>query len=109
MEKYKAAIDNTEGRHLYPSDRKRLLGLPFLMAKRSERPAPKKGQKEWDLFYEMFGNEYDKFDGILFDKEDKITEFNYENYLPQPFLKTMDTQSEDFKIMIKQMNFNSKT
>ena len=73
------------------------MGLPFLASKRSELPEPKKGQKEWDIFYAMFGSEWDQFNDLLFDKEDKITEFNYENHIPKHVLKTMDTQSEDFK------------
>lgn len=102
-------MDDTNGKHMYPSDRKKLLSLPFLMSKRMELPEPKKGQKEWDLFYDLFDAEWDQFDGLLFDPEEKITEFNYEKFIPAPLLKTMDTQSDDFKNLIKKMNFSQKT
>ena len=31
------------------------------------------------------------------DPEHKITEFNYEQFIPEEILKNMDTQSESFK------------
>lgn len=79
------------------------------MAKRRELPVPKKGQKEWDLFYQLYGEEWDAFDKVMFDEEEKITEFNYEQFIPAPILKEMDTESEDFKRMIKLANLKSKT
>lgn len=77
-----------------PSDRKKLLALPFYMTKRAELPTPKRGQKEWDLFRDIYGVEWSHYDDIKFDKEEKITEFNYEKFIPQNVLKTMDTKSE---------------
>ena len=110
MGTYQRAVDNRAGKKEYnPSDRKKLLGLPFLATKRSELPDPKKGQKEWDIFYAMFGEEWDSFTGMLLDKEDKVTEFNYEHHIPKHILNTLDTQSEDFKQVLKEMNFNTKT
>jgi hypothetical protein len=109
MNVYKAAIDNTNGKEYNPSDRKKLLALPFYLSKRQELPEPKKGQKEWDLFAEMYGTEWDQFDNLMFDQEEKITEFNYENFIPAQILKGMDTQSQDFKDLVKQLNFSNKT
>jgi hypothetical protein len=86
-----------------------MLSLPFYLSKRSELPEPKKGQKEWDIFNNMYGKNWDHFDALTFDQEEKITEFNYEKFIPKHMLQTMDTQSEEFKNMIKQMNYNSKT
>jgi hypothetical protein len=91
------------------SDRKKLLSLPFYMSKRAEKPTPKKGQKEWDLFKEMYGVEWNYYDHLKFDTEEKITEFNYEKFIPKNVLKKMDTKSEAFKRYIKLANFNSKT
>jgi hypothetical protein len=94
MDAYRNHLDDTERGLTYnPSDRKKLLGLPFLMSKRQELPEPKKGQKEWDIFYSMFGTEWDEHKDLQFDKEEKITEFNYENFIPKHLLNTMDTQS----------------
>ena len=110
MDAYRAKVDNTDkGREHNPSDRKKLLGLPFLMSKRAELPEPKKGQKEWDIFYAMFGTEWDQHDAMIFDKEEKITEFNFENFIPKHLLSTMDTQSADFKNLVKSMNLYNKT
>lgn len=57
----------------------------------------------------MYGSSWDKFDKLEFDPEEKITEFNYENYINKHTLKTMDTQSEEFKNYIKALNFSNKT
>jgi hypothetical protein len=43
------------------------------------------------------------------DHEAKITEFNYEEFIHPELLKNMDTDSIEFKRMIKLMNLNSKT
>lgn len=79
------------------------------MSKRSEKPSPKVGQKEWDLFKEIYGVEWDYFDHLKFDPEEKITEFNYEKFIPPHVLKKMDTKSASFKRYIKLANLNSKT
>jgi len=39
----------------------------------------------------MFGTEWDEFKGLIFDREEKITEFNYENHIPKHLLNSMDT------------------
>ena len=65
------------------SDKKKLLSLPFLLHKRAELPEPKYGQKEWDLFTKMYGKLYNEYDNEKFDSEHKITEFTYENYIPE--------------------------
>jgi hypothetical protein len=57
----------------------------------------------------LYGEEWDAFDKVMFDEEEKITEFNYEQFIPAPILKEMDTESEDFKRMIKLANLKSKT
>lgn len=108
MNEYKSQID---GRKLefYSSDRKKLLAFPFLLSKRAELPEPKQGQKEWNIFKELYGREWNHFDGVIFDPEEKITEFNYENYINPHILKTMDTHSQEFKRMIKIMNLENKT
>ena len=57
----------------------------------------------------MYGTLYNEYDDLQFDPEEKITEFNYENYIPQPLLKQTDTKTESFKNMVKFMNLESKT
>ena len=66
------------------SDRKKLLALPFYLAKRSQLPEPRRGQPEFKLFQELSGgqNWYDDA-RVVVDDEHKITEFDYENYVDQ--------------------------
>lgn len=87
------------------SDKKRLLSLPFYLHKRKELPEPKYGQKEWDMFSKMYGALYNDYENVEFDKEEKITEFNYENYIPETLLKQSDTKSDHFKDFVKMANF----
>lgn len=91
------------------SDRKKLLSLPFFMNKRQELPEPKKGQSEWALFEEIFNKPYDWDKDHKIDKEDKITEFNYEKYIHEDVLAQMDTDSDEFKELIRALNFSSNT
>lgn len=109
LDAYKRAVDNTNGKEYNPSDRKKLLALPFLLHRTQELPEPKRGQKEWNAFTELYGKEWDTYQHLQFDQEEKITEFNYENYLPKQLLASMDTESPQFKKLIREMNFYSKT
>jgi hypothetical protein len=111
LEAYKAAIENFggKGKELGPSDRKKLLALPFYLIKRRELPEPKKGQKEWNLFREIYGKDWNTFAGVKFDQEEKITEFNYEKFIHKQILKNMDTTSDEFKNYIKMLNLTSRT
>lgn len=43
------------------------------------------------------------------DDEEKITIYNYEKFLHPEYLKTVDTQSEEFKNEVKLLNLNSET
>ena len=82
LDSYKDHIAKIDGyKQMNPSDKKKLLTMPFYLQKRSELPEPKHGQKEWDLFTRMYGTSWSEYDDLQFDEEDKITEFNYENYL----------------------------
>lgn len=86
-----------------------MLAMPFALDKRRQLPEPKKGQEEWALFKEFTGREWDHFDGVLFDPETKITEFEYEKFIPPQILKTMDTDSQEFKNYIKMKNLTTFT
>ncbi len=79
------------------------------MIKRQELPEPKKGQKEWELFNEMYGKDFNTYEGVKFDPEEKITEFNYEKFISKQILKNMDTNSDEFRLYIKRMNLTTKT
>jgi hypothetical protein len=43
LDAYKRAVDNTNGKEYNPSDRKKLLALPFLLHRTQELPEPKRG------------------------------------------------------------------
>lgn len=94
---------------LQPSDRKKLLALPFAMTKRSEKPEPRKGQASYDLFKEVTGRDWHEDSLIRDDKEYKITEFDYENYLNAGLLQNVDTNSQEFKDLVRWLNYTSKT
>jgi hypothetical protein len=93
-----------------PSDKKKILSLPFYLTKRSQLPEPRRGQKEFDLFTEMTGgkNWYHEASKVI-DDEYKITEFDYENYFDKSLLPKNATDSVEFKRLIKILNLFTKT
>ncbi|CDW85583.1 UNKNOWN [Stylonychia lemnae] len=102
--------EKVEKMTLNPSDRKKLLALPFYLSKRSEDPAPKRGQYEYQLFKELTGKEWETYDGVNFDPESKINEFEYEKFINPHLLKNDDlTSSDEFKKLIRVLNYFSRT
>lgn len=97
---------------LYPSDKKKLLALPFYLAKRAENPE-RFGDDEEALFKELTGLNWQDDKSIeisrTHDLEEKITEFEYEKYLNPTLIKDLDTSSDEFKQMVRTANFASKT
>jgi hypothetical protein len=63
-----------------------MLALPFYMNKRKELPEPRKGQLEYQLFEEIFGMNWDEDVQMNIDTQVKITEFNYEEFIPAEIL-----------------------
>ena len=94
---------------LNTTDRKKMLALPFHLAKRQELPKPKRGQPEWALFEKIYGSKWDAFAGLDRDPEKKITEFDFEDFIPAELLKNVDTTTPEFRRMIRQMNLDSNT
>lgn len=94
---------------IYGSDKKKMLALPFYAAKRTQNPDPKPGQWQYDAFKEMFGKDWNFYEGISQDNEKKPTLFDYENFFPKGYLEAVDTESEDFKNYIKRLNYYGKT
>jgi hypothetical protein len=110
LAEYKKVVEEMDAKKEFnPSDKKKLLALPFLLSKRAALPEPRFGQKEWTLFEKLYGKPWNSFEEKTFDEEEKITEYNYEQYLPKHLLKGIDTESEDFKRTIKYANYTSKT
>ena len=106
LDEYKELVT---GMGLNSSDRKKLLALPFYLTKRMQLPEPRRGQSEFDFFKELTGHDWYDDQHYLFDPENKITEFDYENYIDPLILKTIDTSSPEFKKEIKKLNLLSKT
>ena len=49
------------------------------------------------------------YEDMVFDSEDKITEFNYENYIPEYMVKSVDNRGGAFKDVVKASNLFTKT
>lgn len=104
--KYKATI---KGMSLTKSDEKKLLALPFYLNRRTQMPAPKPGQWQYDMFEELYGRPYDAFAKTEIDEQKKVTLFDYENFFPAGLLKHIDTESEEFQNDIKRLNYSHQT
>lgn len=110
MGNYKAAMQAiNDDLEMEKSDMKKMLSLPFLMAKRHELPEPRPGQKEWAIFSNLYGKTWDHYRDLVFDPEEKITEFTWEKHYPETLTKNVDTKSADFKKMVQATNFHTHT
>lgn len=94
---------------LHPSDRKKLLALPFALSKRSQNPDPQMGTVEMELYEELTGRPWYFKLGDMMDDEKKITEFDFENFIAKEILQQYDTSSDEFRDAIRVLNFYSKT
>jgi hypothetical protein len=104
---YKAKVEAMG--QMNPSDRKKLLSLPFYMSKRAELPEPRDGQDEMKLFEEITGMSWYDDAHNRIDPEEKITEFNYEQYLDPTCMESINAETPEFKDLIKALNFVSRT
>lgn len=71
------------------------------MARRVQAPEPKYGQKEYDLFKELYGKRWDHYDGLQSDPEHKPTTHDYERYLPEGYLEHVDHRGPEFRHQLK--------
>ena len=94
---------------LAESDRKKILSLPIYLAKRTQNPEPKRGQKEFDFFTNFTGKEYTADWSVILDKENKITEFEFEKFLNLTLLKRVNAQKNEFLHFVRKQNFSSST
>lgn len=81
------------------------------MSKRRENPEPKKGQVELKYFEELYGMNYYEDAFLMFDDEKKITEFDFENYLPAYVLEKEKHRigTPEWTHLMRELNFHSKT
>jgi hypothetical protein len=61
---YKRTVESID---MNPSDRKKLLALPFYLSKRRQLPEPRRGQLEFDVFKELTGKEWYDDASVQFD------------------------------------------
>lgn len=106
MKEYKEHV-STFG--LAESDRKKILALPIYLAKRTQTPEPKRGQKEFDFFTSFTGKEYTSDWSVTLDKENKITEFEFEKFLNPTLLKKVNTSKDQFLHFVRKQNFSTNT
>lgn len=101
--------EKVEAFQMNESDRKKILALPFYLAKRSQLPEPRRGQSEFNLFKRLTGSNWYEDAELLTDPETKITEFDYENYIDPQLLNPAAVQSPEFKNLVRVLNLFSKT
>ena len=99
--------DTVSTMELHDSNRKKLLALPFALARRTQTPEPKRGQWQWDFFRELHGKSWDQFDSLRVDPEKKIVD--WENFLDEKLVQHYDTESAGFKAALKRLYLNSST
>ncbi len=107
LKEYREKVENIP---MNESDKKKMLALPFFLAKRSQLPEPRRGQTEFDLFTKLSGGRSWYEDATLtIDEEYKITEFDFENYFDEAFVPRQASESAEFKKLVKVLNLFSKT
>ena len=87
---YKKQVEKMD---LYPSDKAKMLSLPFFMARRQQGVTPIKGQWQYDFFEEIFGKKWNAHDHNEYDPEDKPKIDD----LPAGLRQRLDTEHPDFK------------
>ena len=92
-----------------PSDRKKILALPFYLSKRSQQPEPRYGQAEYNLFSSLTGSNWYADSRTITDPENKLTEFDFENYIDPQLLNKNINDSAEFKRLLRVLNIFSKT
>lgn len=102
-DRYKQEVNKLS---LYPSDRAKLLALPFFCSRRRQGPAPQKGQWQYNLFTEIAGNTWGHFDDLLVDPENKPLNGDF---LPEGFREKINTESNEFKRALKMHNLLNPT
>ena len=101
--------EKVEKLSMNPSDRKKVLALPFYLSKRSQQPEPRSGQAEYNLFNNLTGTNWYADSRTITDPENKLTEFDYENYIDPLLLNKNINDSGEFKRLLRVLNVFTKT
>ena len=92
-----------------PSDKKKVMALPFFLAKRAQMPEPRDGQAEFNLFKEMTGKNWYDDSTTPIDTEHKITEFEWDRFIDPSLLSKDAAASSEFKRVVRALNLFSRT
>lgn len=104
-EAYKYHIENSRN---FRSIKDKFLGLPFMLKRHQQFPVPVRGTWQFDVYEHIFGEAYDKAQGLP-ENEEKINKFNYHLFLHPSVIAKFDTNTEEFDMYLRQLNFESKT
>jgi len=105
IENYKLSVENLKK---FRSDKDKLLGLPFLMRRLQQYPEPSPNTWQYDLFTELYGEEYLVMKGFL-ESQEKINKYNYHKFLHPSVIAKFDTDSEEFDMYLRKLHYNSFT
>jgi hypothetical protein len=104
-EEYKYFIENSRN---FRSIKDKFLGLPFMLKRHQQLPTPSRGTWQFDVYEHMFGEAYDKSQGLP-ENEEKINKFNYHLFLHPSVIAKFDTNSEEFDMYLRKLNMESLT
>lgn len=105
LENYKLHIENQKK---FRSNKEKLLGLPFLMNRLKQYPEPSPGTWQYDLFTKLYRQDYNVGKGLS-ETEEKINRYNYQQFLHPSIIEKFDTNSEEFDMYLRKLNYSSKT
>lgn len=105
LHNYKSLVENSNN---FRSIKDKLLGLPFMMLRHRQFPEPVSGTWQYDLFKELFNEDYDHLKGIP-DVEEKVNKYNYNEFLHPSIIAKYDTNSDAFDMFLRTLNIEMKT
>ena len=105
LETYKLNVENLKK---FRSDKEKLLGLPFMINRMQQYPEPNPNTWQYDIFTELFGEEYLTMKGVK-ESEQKINKYNYHEFLHPSVIAKFDTNSEEFDMYLRKLHYQSKT
>lgn len=104
LENYKNKTENSKN---FRSVKEKFLGLPFMMLRHRQHPEPAVGTWQYEAYQRLFNEEYDA--NTSYETEEKINKYNYHQFLHPSVIAKYDTNSEEFEMFLRKLNFESKT
>lgn len=107
-EHFKNRKENVEATKYFESDKKKLLGLDFMVNRLRQLPEPEQGSWQDSIYEEIFGEPYYTDKGLP-QLIDKVSKYNYEKHLHPAIVGKYDTASEEFETFLKTEYFKNKS